>query len=42
MGSRVASVKSQLELREHRADTECWRKLKQFSNTDHGLEDILL
>ena len=42
MGSRVASVKSQLELREHRAGTECSRKLKQLSNTDLGLEDRLL
>ena len=42
MGSRVTSVKSQLELREHRAGTECSRKLKQLSNTDLGLEDRLL
>ena len=42
MGARVTSVKSQLELREHRAGTESSRKLNQLSNTDLGLEDILL
>ena len=41
-GSRVTSVKVQLELREHRAGTECSRKLKQFSNTNLGLGDRLL
>ena len=35
-------MKTQLELREHRAGTECSRKLKQLSNTNLGLEDRLL
>ena len=41
-GARVTSVKSQLERREHRAGTECSRKLKQLSNANLGLEGRVL